>query len=120
MENNNNDFTDFRSTDYDYGSINVDLNDDKTYLIYVGSQGKCTENVQQNVDDDSSNDESDDDGSVGDYSADDEDEYDEIAGDEGEDDESEGDKNLDDDDDIVVGEEMVRINSLTADGIRAM
>ena len=142
MENNNNDFTDFGSPEYDYGSTDVDLNDDKTYSVIVGSQGKSTENVEQNVDDDSYNNDGshgnftqnfqgnvgansfnhesgdnarDDDGCSADYSAGDEGEDDESEGHE-----SEGDKNLDEDDDVVVGEEMVRINSLIVDGIRAM
>ncbi|XP_024626574.1 protein FAR1-RELATED SEQUENCE 11 [Medicago truncatula] len=119
MENKNNDFTDFGPAEYDYGSTDVDLNDDKTYPVIVGSQGKSTENVEHNVDDDSYNNDgshdnaSDDDGCSGDYSEDDKGEDDESEGDE-------GDNNLDEDDVVVVGEEMVRINSLTADGIRAM
>jgi len=51
MENNNNDFTDFGSPEYDYSSTDVDLNDE-TYPVIVGSQGKSSENVEQNVDDD--------------------------------------------------------------------
>jgi len=40
MENNNDDFTDFGSPEYDYGSTDVYLNDDETYPMIVGSQGK--------------------------------------------------------------------------------
>jgi len=152
MENNNNDFTNFGSPEYDYGSTDLDLSDE-TYPMIVGSQGKSTENVEKNVRDDNndgshgnftqnsqgntsadSSDESDDGGCSGDYSAGDKGEDDESqgygSGDESEGDESEGDeseghgsegdKNLDEDDDVVVGEEMERINLLTAEGIREM
>jgi len=163
MENNNNDFTNFGSPEYDYGSTDVDLNDE-TYPVIVGTQGKSFENVEHNVDDDNNDgshgnfthnsqentgadsfdetgdNESDDGGCSVDYSAgdkveDDGSEGDESEGYESEGDESEGyeseghgseghggegDKNLDEDDDAVVGEEMVRINSLTTEGIRAM
>ncbi|AES76182.2 hypothetical protein MtrunA17_Chr6g0479721 [Medicago truncatula] len=98
MENNDNDFTDFCSTYY--GSTDVNLNDDKTYPNFVGSQGKGNENVEHNVDDDSPKDEcaddesdDDDDDSAGDYIAGDEDEDDEIAGDDSAGDESADDVN---------------------------
>ena len=55
MENNNDDFTDFCSPEYDYGSTDVDLNDDKNYSVIVRSQGKSTQNVEHNVDDESYN-----------------------------------------------------------------
>ncbi|KEH22404.1 hypothetical protein MTR_7g446480 [Medicago truncatula] len=122
MENNNNDFTDFGSPEYDYGSTDVDLSDETSPMI-VGSQGKSIENVEQNVHndgshgadsfDESGDNESDDGGCSGDYSA-----GDESEGHESEGHGSEGNKNLDENDDAVVGEEMVKINSLTSEGIR--
>ena len=159
MDNNNNDFMDVGSSEYDYGSTDVELSDE-TYPIIVGSQGKSAEkeseqNVdEQNVDDDNTgvdssdetgDKESDDGGCSVDYSAGDKSEDDESKGyesqgyesesDESEGDEtegngtegdeseghgSEGDKNLNEEDDVAVGEEMVRINSVTAETIRDM
>jgi len=52
MDNNNNDFTDVGSPEYDYGSTDVELSDE-TYPMIAGSQGKSTEKEsEQNVDDD--------------------------------------------------------------------
>jgi len=152
MENNNNDFTDVGSLEYDYGSTDVELCDE-TYLMIVGSQGKSAEkeseqNVdEQNIDDDNTgvdssvetgDKESDDGGCSVDYSAGDKGEDDESKGyesqgyesesgeiiesegDESEGHGSEGDKNLNEDDDVAAGEEMVRINSVTAETIRDM
>ena len=116
-------------------NINVEHNvDDDSYNNDV-SHGNYTQIFLGNVgagsfNDESGDDESDDDGCSSDYSASDEGEGDkgedhECGGDESDGYESEGhecegDKNLDEDDDPVVGVEMVRINSLPANGIRAM
>ncbi|KEH22406.1 FAR1 DNA-binding domain protein [Medicago truncatula] len=85
---------------------------EKQSMTQVWSHGNFSQNSKGNTGadcfDESGDNESDDGGCSGDYS----------AGDESEGHGSEGNKNLDENDDAVVGEEMVKINSLTAEGIR--